>query len=297
MTATSSPPQRLPTWIRKSLKTDHHFSDVSGLISTFKLNTVCESAKCPNRHECWNSGTATIMILGDICTRDCKFCAIKTGRPEGLDRAEPGRVAAAAASMDLRHVVVTSVARDDLEDGGAGIFADTVTALKERLPDASVEVLTSDFGGAPQSVRTVLDAGPDVFNHNIECVPRFQSIVRPQASYGRSLAALQEAARRTPAVAVKSGLILGFGETRDEVVQTLEELHGIGCRMLTLCQYLRPSREHLDVARYVTPEEFEEYDRMARDIGFRAVASGPMVRPSYRADVLLEEYRRAEGLA
>ncbi len=286
---------RLPSWIRLSLTTDQSFNRVNGLISDLSLHTVCESAKCPNRHECWNSGTATLMLLGDVCTRNCTFCAIKAGRPQGLDEDEPRRVALAARNMDLRHAVLTSVARDDLEDGGAGIFAETINAIRSELPDATIEVLTPDFEGDEDSLATVCEARPDVFNHNLETVSRLQPVIRPQASYGRSLAVLEYVGSRYPGIAVKSGLMLGMGETEEELYKAMRDLVNAGCRILTLGQYLQPSRHHPPVKRYPEPGEFDAYAEKAREFGFIAVMSGPMVRSSYKADELLQAVRDAKA--
>jgi lipoic acid synthetase len=275
--------QRLPEWLRRPIATDEHYPDVSKLLEGLQLNTVCASAKCPNRHECWNSGTATIMILGNICTRNCRFCNVTTGTPGPVDPGEPARVAEAAKQLGLKHVVITSVTRDDLPDGGAQAFADTIFAVKDELPEALVEVLTPDF---LEHLDTVLDAGPDVFNHNLETVRRLQNAIRPQASYEKSLATLRKAAERG-GVQVKSGLMLGLGETDEEVFQTLEDLYEAGVRLLTLGQYLAPTREHYPVERFISPEQFDELAARARAIGFAGVAAGPLVRSSYRADQLV----------
>ncbi len=280
---------RLPPWIRLSRLTDQHFGEVSEQVKGHALHTVCESAKCPNRGECWNRGTATMMLLGDVCTRACSFCAIQPGRPEGLDVNEPRRAARAAAGMKLNYVVLTSVTRDDLPDGGAGIFAETILEIKKRLPDAGIEVLTPDFEGVTELVDVVLEARPDVFNHNVETVARLQAIVRPQAAYGRSLAVLKHAAHATPRAVVKSGIMLGLGERDDEVEQTLVDMRAAGVELLTLGQYLQPTRNHPPVQRYVTPEAFAEWEAHALAIGFSGVASGPMVRSSYKADELLKQ--------
>lgn len=284
----------LPAWIRLSLRTDQGFTHVHNQMGRHKLHTVCESAKCPNRHGCWNRGTATMMILGNICTRDCKFCAIPAGRPLEPDRDEPRRVALAAQAMNLNYIVITSVARDDLTDGGATIFAETIPALRTALPRARIEILTPDFGGDESALETVLAAKPDVFNHNVETVRRFQPVIRPQANYGRSLATLRYAASKKPALVVKSGIMLGLGETEDELSETFADLLSVGCELLTLGQYLRPTREHIPVARYVPPEEFKRFDLQARAMGFQGVAAGPMVRSSYRADELFVQARRTE---
>lgn len=288
---------RLPPWLRTPLKTDAAFRDVHILLAEQALHTVCRSAQCPNIRECWNRRTATFMILGDRCTRACRFCAVGKG-PEGLPSLdEPERVATAAARMNLRHVVITSVTRDDLPDGGAEHFAETIRAVRRRLPAASVEVLVPDFQGRAEAVGMVLAARPDVFGHNIETVERLQSAIRPQASYSRSLDVLKMAAESAAGALVKSGLMLGLGETDDEVESTLRDLYDAGCRVVTLGQYLAPSRAHVPVARFVSPEEFEEWRRRAERIGFAAVAAGPLVRSSYRAAELLAEYRAARGIA
>ncbi|HEY8240911.1 MAG TPA: lipoyl synthase [Kiritimatiellia bacterium] len=277
----------MPTWIRLKWKADSEFASVQNLLGDMGLHTVCKSAKCPNIHECWGQGTATLMLLGDTCTRACRFCAIKAGRPTGLDLDEPRRVAEAAKRMSLQHIVLTSVARDDLPDGGSGIFAETIRALRQALPESSIEVLTPDFQGDEKAMDTVLDAGPDVFNHNLETVARLQAVVRPQASYGRSLSVLRQAAGRANGPAVKSGIMLGLGETDDELVEAMRDLHGAGVRLLTLGQYLQPTKRHRDVHRFVMPQDFDKFAVIARDMGFKGVASGPMVRSSYKAHELL----------
>jgi lipoic acid synthetase len=274
--------QRLPQWMRRPITTDEKFPDVSKLLESLQLNTVCSSAKCPNRHECWNRGTATVMILGNTCTRNCRFCNVNTGRPGPVDAGEPARVAEAAKRLNLRHIVITSVTRDDLSDGGAAAFAATIRAVKEAMPGASVEVLTPDF---VEHLDIVLDARPDVFNHNLETVKRLQAVIRPQASYEKSLATLRHAAERVGSM-VKSGLMLGLGETDEEIFQALEDLYAAGVRLLTLGQYLAPTREHYPVDRFVSPEHFDELAAKARLMGFEGVAAGPLVRSSYRADEL-----------
>ncbi len=276
------------------MNADSSFSSVHGLVGDLGLHTVCRSAKCPNQHECWGQGTATLMLLGNECTRACRFCAIPTGRPGKLDLDEPRRAAEAAARMKLNHVVLTSVTRDDLPDGGSGIFAETIRAIRERLPHAAVEVLTPDFQGQEADLARVLEARPDVFNHNLETVRRLQPEIRPQASYGRSLAVLKFAAHYERPPAVKSGLMVGLGESSDEVRQAIQDLYEHGCRLLTVGQYLQPTRAHRPVDRFVTPDEFEAFAAYARKLGFKGVASGPMVRSSYRADVLLRAARQGE---
>lgn len=278
---------RLPAWIRLTLDTDQHFLHVHDLVKDQSLCTVCESAKCPNRHECWNRGTATFMLLGNLCTRACRFCAVQTGRPGAVDADEPKRAAQAARAMQLNYVVLTSVTRDDLPDGGAGIYAETIHELRRVLPNAAVEVLTPDFKGLPELVDIVLDAQPDVFNHNVETVERLQSLIRPAAGYEWSLSVLRHAARSRPDQVVKSGIMLGLGETDDEVIHTLHDMLNAGVDLVTLGQYLQPTRNHLPVHRYVSPEEFERFSDAALEMGFKGAASGPMVRSSYRAEELL----------
>ena len=279
-------PERLPAWLRRPIQTDEAYAKVQGLLKRSGLHTVCEDAKCPNRHECWNHGTATFMILGNICTRNCRFCNVATGKPVGLDLDEPLRLAEAVAKMNLRHVVVTSVTRDDLPDGGADIFARTIRAVKERVPGTTVEVLTPDY--AKEHLIRVLDAGPDVFNHNIETVERLQSPIRKTATYARSMEVLRNAAEYGDgAIKVKSGIMLGLGETNGEVSQTLEDLFANGVRLLTIGQYMAPTREHVHTKRFATPKEFGEFEAAAYGIGFEAVVSGPLVRSSYRADRMI----------
>jgi lipoic acid synthetase len=307
--------QRLPKWMRRPIATDQNYPDVSRLLESLQLNTVCASAKCPNRHECWNRGTATVMILGNTCTRNCRFCNVNHGKPDPVDPGEPARVAEAARRLNLRHVVITSVTRDDLPDGGAQAFADTIRAVKEAMPEASVEVLTPDFA---EHLDRVLDAKPNVFNHNLETVKRLQATVRPQASYEKSLATLRKAAewncgtglsgtpdslcsdgnethapeygkrvlQQKQKILVKSGLMLGLGETDEEIFQCLEDLYAAGVRLLTLGQYLAPTREHHPVERYLSPEHFDRLAEKAREMGFSGVAAGPLIRSSYRADEL-----------
>lgn len=279
------------------MNADSDFSKVHELVGDLGLHTVCKSAKCPNMHECWGHGTATLMLLGNECTRACRFCAISAGRPKKLDREEPQRAAEAAKRMNLKHVVLTSVARDDLPDGGAGIFADTIRAIRAELPSASVEVLIPDFQGDEASLNIVLDAAPDVLNHNLETVKRLQAAIRPQASYGRSLSVLRAAARAPHAPAVKSGVMVGLGETDEELLEAIRDLYEAGVRLLTIGQYLQPTRAHRPVMRYVEPEAFARYEAFARSLGFFGIASGPMVRSSYRAEELLQAAREAMSAA
>ncbi len=269
------------------MRANPEFKSVHGLVGDLGLHTVCKSAKCPNIHECWGRSTATFMILGNICTRSCKFCAVPPGRPAGVDRDEPRRVAEACGRMKLKHVVITCVTRDDLPDGGAGIFAETIMSVRAEVPGISIEVLTSDFQGNVNDVAAVLEARPDVFSHNLETVRDLQKEIRPRASYATSLAVLKYAAEWPARTAVKSGVMVGLGETDDEVIEAMKDLFDSGVRLLTIGQYLQPTRTHRPVERYVSPETFKMYEQRAKEIGFLGVAAGPMVRSSYRADELL----------
>jgi lipoic acid synthetase len=278
---------RLPEWIREKRINLAELHEIKSLLRAKSLHSVCESLACPNRSECFSRGTATFMILGDICTRSCGFCNVTTGRPyapPSID--EPNGVAAAAKRMNLRHVVVTSVTRDDLIDGGATQFAATIRALRTELPDAAIEVLTPDFRGNHDAIRTVVEAKPDYFNHNVETVPRLYDFVRPGSRFERSLMVLREAKRIDPQIVTKSGFMLGLGERRAEVVEVMRRLLENGCEILTIGQYLQPKREKLDVVEYVHPSVFEEYRELGEQFGFRAVFSGPFVRSSYMADVV-----------
>jgi len=273
--------QRLPPWLRVKTGKARLSRQTRELVQAHGLHTVCEAAKCPNIGECYSHNTATFMILGDTCTRNCAFCAINHGQPQRVDANEPARLAEAAADLGLRYVVVTSVTRDDLPDGGAGQFAATIRAIRQRLPGVKVEVLTPDFLGDLSVLQIVLQAEPDVFNHNVETVRRLQPTIRPQAGYDRSLEVLQAAGQA--GMRTKSGLMVGLGETDDEVQQTLEDLAAVGVSIVTIGQYLQPSRRHIPVARYVPPEQFEVYAGMARQAGIRKALCGPFVRSSYRA--------------
>ncbi len=278
--------QRLPNWFRQPLPPSAEGGRVRDLLGRLGLHTVCEGAKCPNRAACWHDSAAAFLILGDACTRDCRFCAIPhDSRPVAPDPGEPARLAEAAVAMGLRHVVVTSVTRDDLPDGGAGHFAATIRELRRRLPGTSVEVLIPDFQGDADALDNVLAAAPDILNHNIETVPRLHPSVRPQADYTRSLAVLRHAAQ-TGACA-KSGLMLGMGETDVEISETLRDLREAGVSLLTLGQYLAPSAAHHPVARFVSPAEFDRWRDKALALGFASVASAPHVRSSYHAEELL----------
>jgi lipoic acid synthetase len=286
--AGSVAPRRHPEWIKARIPSGETYQDLRRLLHGLKLNTVCEEAHCPNMGECWDERTATVMILGDICTRACGFCAIKTGKPLVHDLDEPRRVAEAIRGLGLDHVVITSVARDDLDDGGAGIFADTIRRLRVACSDMGVEVLIPDFNGEEEPLRTVMAAGPDILNHNVETVARLQKPVRKRARYDRSLGVLLRAkayARElgAPAVHTKSSIMVGLGETRPELHQTFLDLRAVDCDILTLGQYLRPSPEHLPVERYYHPDEFDEMRAEALALGFKHVESGPLVRSSYHA--------------
>lgn len=283
------PAEGQPEWLwrRASVEAEAAAERMEGLLADLRLHTVCQEARCPNLAECFGRGTATFLILGDVCTRGCRFCAVARGQPGALDPEEPERVAEAAARLGLRHVVVTSVTRDDLPDGGAGQFAATIRAVRRRLPEASVEVLVPDFQGSLASLETVLEAGPDVLNHNLETVPRLYPRVRPGARYRRSLGLLAWSKGQAPGVVTKSGLMLGLGERVAEVVEVLRDLREAGCDLVTLGQYLQPTDRQLLVVRYVPPEEFVWYEEKARRMGFRGAVAGPLVRSSYRARVLL----------
>ncbi|MER3413597.1 MAG: lipoyl synthase [Armatimonadota bacterium] len=275
--------QRLPEWLKIRLPRPDTIKEVERMMRSKRLHTVCESARCPNLPECWSKKTATFMILGDTCTRACGFCAIKVGKPLTVDDEEPRNVASVAKELGLKHVVVTSVARDDLADEGAGQFARTIHALREEIPEAIVEVLVPDFKGKRWCVQIVTDAGPEIFNHNVETVPRLQTIVRPQAKYERSLTVLGMAKELNPKIYTKSGIMLGLGETKDEVIGVLRDLRAIGVDAVTIGQYLRPTMRHLPVNEFIHPSVFKEYERIGNDMGFAFVASAPFVRSSYNA--------------
>ena len=284
---TGTPLRRHPDWIRARMPAGDTYQDLRRMLGGLNLNTVCEEARCPNLGECWDQRTATVMILGDVCTRACGFCAVKTGKPTWFDADEPRRVAQAVAAMDLDHVVVTSVARDDLPDGGASVFADTIREIHRASQGTGVEVLIPDFNGEEPPLRTVMEAGPDILNHNLETVRRLQKPVRKRARWDRTLGVLERAkayaAEYGHAVNTKSSLMVGLGETRDELLECFEALRGVDCDILTIGQYLRPSLEHLPVERYWHPDEFAELKTTALTMGFRHVESAPLVRSSYHA--------------
>lgn len=277
---------RKPKWLRTKISCKG-LNKMKNFVGDMSLNTVCQSAMCPNIGECFSKKTATFMIMGDICTRRCRFCAVKEGRPQALDEDEPKRVAEACKKLGLRHAVITSVTRDDLEDGGASHFAKTIREIK-KIPDITVEVLIPDFKGSEKSVKTVVDAKPEVINHNLETVPRLYEQVRPIARYDRSLRVLEMVKELDPNILTKSGIMVGLGETEDEVVDLMKDLLEIGCDMLTIGQYLRPSKKHIEIKEYVTPEQFDRYKEIGESLGFKHIASAPFVRSSYNA---------AEGLA
>ncbi|MEK7476713.1 MAG: lipoyl synthase [Candidatus Coatesbacteria bacterium] len=290
--ASAMGPRRLPAWLKQSRAGGANFDRVASLVRDLGLHTVCDEARCPNRHECWGQGVATFMILGSTCTRACGFCATSTGRPEAPDPGEPGRLAGAVAALRLSHVAVTSVTRDDLPDGGAAHFAACIRAISGRTPGVAVEVLTSDFGGDGCALAAVLEAAPAVFSHNLECVRRLSATVRPQADYDRSLGVLWRAGELAPAILTKSGLMLGLGERDDEVEEALHDLRAAGVSLLTLGQYLQPRPECLSVDRFVTPEEFDRWREVGLRLGFAHVASSPFTRSSHKA---AESYQQAKG--
>ena len=271
-----------PKWLRAKLPTSAEYKKTLLTVNEHKLNTVCKSAQCPNMGECWSRGTATVMILGNICTRSCSFCAIQTGRPTELDIGEPFRVADSIAKMNLKHAVITSVARDDLKDGGASIWANTIRAVHNRIPECAVEVLTADFRGQQEYLDIVLDACPDIFNHNLETVKRLQRPIRKTARYDRSLWVLEHAKSR--GFITKSGIMLGIGETEDEIKTVLKDMRDVGVDILTIGQYLQPSPKHEPVDRWVTPEEFQRWKDYALEIGYGVCESGPLIRSSYHAE-------------
>jgi lipoyl synthase len=273
--------KRLPPWFKKRLASNGRQADIRNLIKDYNLHTVCSSAACPNQTECWNAGTATFMILGNICTRNCRFCGVPKGAPRGLDLDEPDRVAHAVAALQLNYAVITSVTRDDLDDGGSSLFAATIKAIQTKTSGCGIEVLIPDFKGSESALRTVFDASPQVLNHNIETVPALYPTVRPQAHYQRSLAVLASA--HAYGLPTKTGIMLGLGETIDEIKAVMRDLRKVDCSFLTLGQYLQPGKNHLPVEKYYHPDEFVMLRDEARAMGFRHVAAGPLVRSSYHA--------------
>ncbi|MGG7620095.1 lipoyl synthase [Robertmurraya sp. GLU-23] len=276
---------RKPEWLKIKLNTNENYTGLKKMMREKKLHTVCEEAKCPNIHECWAvRRTATFMILGDICTRACRFCAVKTGLPTELDLQEPERVADSVVLMNLKHVVVTAVARDDLKDGGAAVFAETVRAIRRKSPFTSIEVLPSDMGGVEENLRMLMDARPDILNHNIETVKRLSDRVRARAKYDRSLEFLRRAKEMQPDIPTKSSIMIGLGETKEDLIEAMDDLRANNVDILTIGQYLQPSKKHLPVEKYYRPEEFSELKEIALSKGFSHCEAGPLVRSSYHAD-------------
>jgi lipoic acid synthetase len=271
-----------PKWLRVKLPTGENYKKVRSLVDEHKLHTICESGNCPNMGECWGEGTATFMILGNICTRSCGFCAVQTGRPDEVDEFEPGRVAHSVKTMGVKHAVITSVDRDDLKDGGAGIWTQTVRAIRHQSPGTTLETLIPDFAGKWENLQQIIDVAPEIVSHNLETVRRMTKAVRIQAKYDRSLEVLFRL--KKGGMKTKSGIMLGLGETHEEILETMEDLRSVGLDILTLGQYLQPTSRHLPIAEFVTPERFMEYKERGLEMGFRYVESGPLVRSSYRAE-------------
>jgi lipoic acid synthetase len=288
------PREPKPAWLKVRAPGSDNYLRLKGVMKELKLHTVCEEARCPNIGECWHHGTATFMILGDVCTRACAYCAVAHGKPNELDMAEPARVADAIERMALRHAVITSVDRDDLPDGGAFIFAETIRRTRERVPQCRIEVLIPDFQGIESSLRTVLDAGPDVLNHNIETVARLYRMARSGGKYTRSLELLDRSRRHRPPLATKTGIMVGLGEEMHELVEVLDDLRRVGVSILTIGQYLRPSPAHAPMVRYYHPDEFAELKRLALARGFVHVESGPLVRSSYHAHEQADAFQSAK---
>ena len=271
-----------PKWLRVKLPTGENYKKVRSLVDEHKLHTICESGNCPNMGECWGEGTATFMILGNICTRSCGFCAVKTGRPESVDEFEPGKVAHSVKTMGVKHAVITSVDRDDLKDGGSGIWVQTVKAIRQQSPGTTMETLIPDFAGKWENLQPIIDIAPEIVSHNLETVRRLTKEVRIQAKYDRSLEVLFRL--KKGGMKTKSGIMLGLGETHEEIIETMEDLNSVNVDVLTLGQYLQPTTKHLPIHEFVTPERFAEYKEIGLKMGFRYVESGPLVRSSYRAE-------------
>ena len=280
----TSRPKRRPRWLKVQAPTGETYRNIKRLMRSKSLHTICEEAHCPNIGECWGHGTATFLILGDICTRSCRFCDVTTGRPEPIDWEEPERVAQAVQAMGLRHVVITSVNRDEREDGGAPIFAQCIERIRELQPGCTVEVLIPDFKGDVNALKIVMDARPDILNHNVETVKRLFRDIQPQDHYEWAISTLTNAKKLWPQAVTKSGIMVGLGETFEEVVEVMRDLREIDVDILTIGQYLQPSRQHIPIDRYYTPEEFEEFERLGLEMGFKWVESGPLVRSSYNAE-------------
>nr|WP_297987856.1 lipoyl synthase [uncultured Anoxybacillus sp.] len=286
---------RKPEWLKIKLNTNEHYTGLKKMMREKQLHTVCEEARCPNIHECWAvRRTATFMILGDVCTRACRFCAVKTGLPTELDWQEPERVAESVRLMNLKHVVVTAVARDDLKDGGAAVFAETVRAIRRKNPLTTIEVLPSDMGGIYDNLKTLMDARPDILNHNIETVRRLTPRVRARATYERSLEFLRRAKEMQPDIPTKSSLMVGLGETKEEILEAMDDLRAVGVNILTIGQYLQPTKKHLKVEKYYHPHEFVELKEIALAKGFSHCESGPLVRSSYHADEQVQSAKAVE---
>ena len=288
-----NPIPRKPDWIRVKAPNSEQYHETRKLMRKMNLTTVCEEAACPNIGECWTKQHATFMIMGETCTRACSFCNVATGRPDDLDAMEPTRVAVAVQKMGLKHVVVTSVDRDDLDDGGADHFVRTINEIRRLAPDTTIEILTPDFKGKADAVETVAKSGPDVFNHNLETVPRFYPSIRPGSRYFTSLALLNDVKKTDPTIFTKSGIMVGLGETREEVMQVMDDLRVADVDFLTIGQYLQPTRKHAKLEKFVTPEEFKTYEKIARSKGFLMVSSSPLTRSSYHADEDFEKLRAA----
>lgn len=286
---------KFPPWMKKKVPHSENVRLVKDMLSELKLHTVCQGAQCPNIAECFAKKTATFMILGHNCTRNCTFCAVTKGKTETVDTDEPVRLAEAVGKMGLKHVVITSVTRDDLEDGGAGHFVRTIQAVRKLSPDTIIEVLTPDFAGSKAAIEAVVLAEPDIFNHNLETIPRLYSRVRPMADYDRSLAFLGYIKELNPKIHTKSGLMVGLGEKPDEILAVMDDLVAVGCDILTIGQYLQPTEKHIDMVEFVTPEVFELYRLKGREKGFKYVASGPFVRSSYHAEEFSKLFMRDQN--
>jgi lipoic acid synthetase len=293
--AEARPREPKPDWLKVRAPGSPSYTRLKSLMRELRLNTVCEDARCPNIGECWNHGTATFMILGDVCTRACAYCAVAHGRPGPLDEAEPERVAAAVQTLGLNYVVITSVDRDDVKDGGASIFAETIRQTRARVPACRIEVLIPDFQGDHAALRTVLDAQPDVLNHNTETVPRLYKMARSGGRYARTLELLERSRRYAAEIPTKTGLMVGLGEESHELIDTFKDLRGVGCEILTIGQYLRPTAAHAPMTRYYHPDEFRDLKAAALGLGFVHVESGPLVRSSYHAHETADAYARAAG--
>ena len=285
--------KKIPSWLKKRLIANENLKKTSEILKDLKLHTVCEEAGCPNINECFGRSTATFMILGNVCTRNCRFCGVKKGGGLPVDGSEPARIAEAVKRLNLKYVVITSVTRDDLTDGGAEQFTKTIFAIKQKIPDSKVEVLVPDFKGNQESLKTVFSAKPDVFNHNIETIEKFYPKVRPQANYRQSLNLLRFA--RENGLATKSGMMLGLGEEKEEVLKVMKDLRNVNCNLLTIGQYLKPNKKCLEVERFVPPEEFAEYQKVGEKLGFASVMAGPFVRSSYQAGEMEEILRRSDS--